>query len=43
MSIMEKVKLAAGPPLCHGPYKVPRASDGHKQLVEIFTSPLIAV
>lgn len=43
MPVMEKAKLAAGPPLCHGPYKVSRTSDGHKQLVEIYTSPLIAV
>lgn len=43
MSIKEKTKLAAGPPLCHGPYKVPRSSDGHKQQVEIYTPPLTAV
>lgn len=43
MIIMEEAKLAAGPPLCHGPYYVPRSNNGHKQAIEIYTSPLIAM
>lgn len=43
MSVMEKAKLAAGPPLCHGPYKVPRSINGHEQPVEIYAPSLIAV